>query len=150
MKTAAMKLKDACLFEEKPIHFFKWRHNFAENVQYNQSYDFSSCHVWMWQLHHKEWWVMNNWQFWTVVLDKNLESPLHCKEIHPVMLKEINPEYSLEGQMLIWTSNTLANWFEVLTHKKDPVTGKDWRQDKRMTEDEMVGWNHQLHEHEYA
>ena len=47
MVTTVMKLKDACLFEEKPIHFFKWRHNFAENVQYNQSYDFSSCHVWI-------------------------------------------------------------------------------------------------------
>ena len=54
----------------------------------------------MWQLHHKEWWVMKNWWFWTVVLDKTLESPLDCKEIHPVILKEINPEYSLEGLML--------------------------------------------------
>ena len=54
---------------------------------------FSSCHVWMWQLHHKEWWAMKNWWFWTVALDKTLESPLDFKEIHPVILKEINPEY---------------------------------------------------------
>ena len=54
----------------------------------------------MWQLHHKEWWAMKNWWFWTVVLHKTLESPLDCKEIRTVILKEINPEYSLEGPML--------------------------------------------------
>ena len=54
----------------------------------------------MWQLHHKEWWSMKNWWFWTVVLDKTLENPFDWKEIHPVILKEINPEYSLEGLML--------------------------------------------------
>ena len=68
--------------------------------QYNQSYDFSNCHVWMWQLFHNEWWAMNNWWFWTVVLDKILESPLACKEIDQVILKEIKPEYSLEGPIL--------------------------------------------------
>jgi len=47
----------------------------------------------MWQLEQKEQWEMKNWRFWTVVLDKNLECPLDYKEIHPVMLKEINPEY---------------------------------------------------------
>ena len=58
-----------------------------------------SSHVWMWQLDHKESWVLKNWCFWTVVLKKTLESPSDCK-IKPVNLKEINPEYSLEGLMM--------------------------------------------------
>ena len=104
MMTAAMKLKDACSFEEKLwqtyTNFLKVETLLCWKFHYNQSYDFSSCHVWMWHLHHKEWWVMKNWWFWTVALDKTLESPLDCKEIHPVILKEMNPEYSLEGPML--------------------------------------------------
>ena len=54
----------------------------------------------MWELDHKEGWVLKNWHFWTLVLEKTLESLLDCKEIQPVHLKEISPEYSLEGQML--------------------------------------------------
>ena len=48
---------------------------------------FSSCHVWKWHLHHKEWWAMKNWWFWTVMLEKTLESPLDCKMIQPVNAK---------------------------------------------------------------
>ena len=62
-------------------------------------YGFSSSHVWMWELHHKESWAPKNWCFQTVVLEKTLESPLDCKEIKSI-LKEISPEYSLEGLML--------------------------------------------------
>ena len=62
----------------------------------NQSCGFYSSHVWMWELDHKEGWTLKNWCFWTVVLEKTLESPLDCKEI----LKEISPEYSLEELML--------------------------------------------------
>ena len=69
-------------------------------VWYSQSYGFSSRHVWMWELDYKESWVPKNWCFWTVVLEKTLESPLECKEIQPVHLKEISLEYSLEGLML--------------------------------------------------
>ena len=61
---------------------------------------FSSCHVWMWGLDHKESWVPKNWCFWTVVLEKTLESPLDCKDIKPINPKGIDPEYSSEGQML--------------------------------------------------
>ena len=104
MMTTAMKLKGACSFEENLwqtyTHFLKVETLLCWKFQYNQSYDFSSCHVWMWQLHHKEWWAMNNWWFWTLVLDKSVESALDCKETHPVILNEINPEYSLEGLML--------------------------------------------------
>ena len=67
----------------------------------SQSYGFSSSHVWMWDLDHKEDWAPKNWCFQTVVLEKTLESPLDCKEIKPGnFLKEINPEYSLQGLML--------------------------------------------------
>ena len=67
---------------------------------YSQSYDFSSSRVWMWELDHKESWAPKNWCFWTMVLEKTPESPLDCKEIKPVHLQEIGPEYSLEGLML--------------------------------------------------
>ena len=63
-----------------------------------QSYGFSNSHVWMWELHRKESWVLKNWCFWTVVLEKTLESPLDCKEIKPVHPK--GPEYSSEGLVL--------------------------------------------------
>ena len=65
-----------------------------------QSYGFSSSHVWMWELGYKESWVLNNWCFWTVVLEKTLESPLDCKEIQPVHPKGNQSEYLLEGLML--------------------------------------------------
>ena len=67
---------------------------------YGQSYGFSSRHVWMWELDHKEGWALKNWCFWTVVLEKTLESPLDCKEIQPVLPKEISPKYPLERLML--------------------------------------------------
>ena len=65
-----------------------------------QSYGFSSSHIWMWELDHKEGWVLKNWYFCTVVLEKTLESPLDCKESNQSILKEISLEYSLEGLML--------------------------------------------------
>ena len=67
---------------------------------YSQSYGFSSSHVWIWELDYKESWAPKNRCFWTVVLEKTLESPLDCKEIQPVHPKGISPEYSLEGLML--------------------------------------------------
>ena len=62
----------------------KQRHQFADNGLYSQSYGFSSSHVWIWELDHKEGWRMKNWCFWIVMLEKTLESPLNCKEIKPV------------------------------------------------------------------
>ena len=66
----------------------------------SQSYGFSSSHVWIWELDHKEGWTPKNWCFWTVVLEKTLESPLTARRLNQSILKEINPEYSLEGLML--------------------------------------------------
>ena len=119
----------------------------------NQSYGFSSSHVWMWELDYKESWVLKNWCFWTVVL-KTLKSPLDCKEIKPILkeiLKENSPEHSLEGLML----KLKLQYFGRLMLKswligKDPDSGKDWRQEEKgMTEDKMVGWHHQFNGHEF-
>ena len=84
-----MKLKDTCSLEEKlwppREHIKKQRHYFAnKGGASSQSYGFSSSHVWMWELDYKESYVPKNWCFWTVVLEKSLESPLDCKEIQPV------------------------------------------------------------------
>ena len=85
MVTAAMKLKDACSLEEKlwPTrqHIKKQKHYFANKGPSSQSYGFSSSHVWMWELDYRESWAPKNWCFWTMVLEKTLESPLDCKEI---------------------------------------------------------------------
>ena len=78
----------------------KNRQYFANKISYSQSYGFSSIHVWMWELDHKKGWAPKKWYFWTVVLEKTLESPLDCKMIKSVNRKEINPEYPLEGLML--------------------------------------------------
>ena len=106
-------------------------------------YDFSSSHVWMWELDHKEGWRPKNWYFWTVVLEKTLESPLDCKEIQPVNPKR-NQSWILTGRIhaeakapIFWPLD-VKSWLT----GKDPDAGKDWRQEKGMTRDEMVGWHH--------
>ena len=88
MVIAAMKLKDTYSLEGKSWptrqHIQKQRHYFANKGPSSQGYGFSIGHVWMWELDYKESWVPKNWCFWTVVLEKTLESPLDCKEIQPV------------------------------------------------------------------
>ena len=78
----------------------KQRHYFANKGPSSQSYGFSSSHVWMWELDYKVIWVPKYWCFWTVVLEKTLESPLDCRRSNQSILKEISPECSLEGLML--------------------------------------------------
>ena len=74
-----------CVSYDKPSpHIKKQRYHFAYKGRYSQNYGFSSSHVWMWKLYHKECWVLKNWCFWTVVLEKTFESLLNCKEIKPV------------------------------------------------------------------
>ena len=109
--SASLKLKDAYSLEESydqpRKHIKKQRHDFVNKGPSSQGCGFSSSHVWMWELDYKESWAQKNWCFWTVVLEKTffflektLESPLDCKEIQPVHLKEISPGCSLEGLML--------------------------------------------------
>ena len=104
MVTATMKLKGDCsrekIYDQPRQHIQKQRHYFANKVLSSKSYGFSSNYVGLWKLDHKEGWVPKNWCFWTVVLEKTLESLLDCKEINQSILKEINPEYLLEGLML--------------------------------------------------
>jgi len=76
------------------------RHYFADKGLSSQSYGFSSSHVWMWKFDHKETWVLNNWYFWTVVLEKILESPLDCKEIQPVSPKGNQSRIFIGGLMV--------------------------------------------------
>ena len=106
------------LEEKQPRQVIKkQRHHFANKGSQSQSYGFSSSHVQTWELDHKEGWVLKNWCFQTVVLEKTLQSPLDSKENKPVnSLKEISPEYSLEGLMLklklqyfglIWKADSL-------------------------------------------
>ena len=78
----------------------KSRHHFTNKDLSSQSYGFSSSHVWIWDLDYKESWALKNWCFWTVVLEKTLESPLDCKEVQPVHPKGDQSWYSLEGMML--------------------------------------------------
>ena len=98
----------------------------------SQDYGFSGGHVWMWELDYKESWSLKNWCFWTVVLEKTLESPLDNKEIKPV-----NPEGNLSWIFIgrtdataetpkLWSSDA-KNWLI----QKDPDAGKDWKQKKK-------------------
>ena len=112
-------------------HFKMQRHYFADKGSSSQGYDFSSSHVWMWELYYEESWEPKNWCFWTVVLEKTPESPLDCKKIKPVHPKGDLPEYSLEGLMLLETPilwpPDVKNWLL----GKDPDAGKYWRQEEK-------------------
>ena len=105
----------------------------------------------MWELDHKEGWAWKNWCFWTVVLEKTLESPLDCKEIQPVHPKGNQfwifiRRTDVEAEALILWSSDAKNWLI----GKDPDSGNDWRQEEKgTTEDEMVGWHHWLDGHEF-
>ena len=129
----------------------KSRHYFPNIGLSSQSYDFSSSHVWMWELDYKESWAPKNWCFWSVVLEKTLESPLDCKDIQPVHPKG-NQSWIFIGRTdaeaetpVLWPPD-VKNWLI----GKDPDAGKDWRQEEKgMTEDEMVGWHHRLSGHEF-
>ena len=90
--------KKSC--DEPRWHIKKQRHYFANKGLWSQDYGSFTSHVWMWDLDHKEGWAPKTGRFWTVMLEKTLESPLDCREIKPVSLQEINAEYSLEGLMV--------------------------------------------------
>ena len=124
----------------------KQKHYFPNKGPYNQSYGSSSSRPWMWELDYKESWVLKNWCFWTVVLEKTPERPLDCKEIQPVH-PQGNQSWILIGRTdteaetpILWPSDA-KNWLIW----KDPEARKDWRkEEKGTTENEMVGWYHWL------
>ena len=138
-------------YDQPRQHIKKERHYFVSKGPSSQSYGFSSGHVWMWELDYKEGWVPKNGCFWSVVLEKTLESPLNCKEIQPVHPKG-NQSWIFTGRTdaeaeapILWPPDE-KNWLI----GKDLDAGKDWRlEEKGMTEDEMVGWHHWLNGNEF-
>ena len=139
-------------YDQPRQHIKKQKHYFAKKGSSSQSHGFSSSHVWMWELDCKESWALKNWCFWTVVLEKTLESPLDYKEIKPFTSKG-NQFWIFIGRTdaeaetpVLWPSDG-RNWLIV----KDPDAGQDWRQEEKgMTEDEMVGWHHRLNGHGFG
>ena len=156
MVIAAMKLKMFTPWKESydqpRQHIKKQRHYFVNKGPSSQGNGFSSGLVWMWELGYKENWVPKNWCFWTVVLEKTLESPLDFEEIQPVHSKGdqswvfIGRDDVEAETPALWPPD-VKNWLI----GKDPVAGKDWgEEEKGTTEDKMVRWYHQLNGHGFA
>ena len=125
------------------------RHFFADTGQSSQRYGFASSHVWMWELEYKKSWALKNWCFWTVVLEKTLESPLDWKESlgpQPVHSELYRP-WDFFGRNdakaetpVLWPPH-VQSWLI----GKDSDAGRDWGQEEKgTTEDEMAGWHHRL------
>ena len=138
-------------YDQPRQHIKKQRCYFADKGLSSQSNGFSSSHVWMWDLDYKESWALKNWCFWTVVLEKTLESPLDCKETQPVHPKGdqswiLIRKTDAEAETPVLWPPDLKNWLIW----KDPDAGKDWRQEEKgTTEDKIVGWHHRLDGHEF-
>ena len=142
--TAAMKLKDTPWkesYDQPRQHIKKQRHYFVNKGLSSQGYGFSSGHVWMWELDCEEGWVLKNWCFSTVMLE----------EIQPVQPKGDQSwvfigRTDAEAEIsIIWPPDA-KSWLIW----KDSDAGKDWGQEKGMTEDEIVGWHHWLNGHEFG
>ena len=130
-------------------HIKKQRHYFVNKGPSGQGYGFSSGHVWMWELDCEECWAPKNWCFWTVVLEKTLESLFNCKEIQPVCTKGdwscvFIGRTDIEAETpKLWPPD-VKSWLIW----KDPDVAKDWGQgEKGTTEDKMVGWHHRHNGH---
>ena len=139
-------------YDQPRQHVKKQRPYFANKGPSSQGYVFSSGHVWMWELDCEENWAPNNWCFWTVVLEKTLESPWDCKRIQPVHPKGkqswivIGRTDAETETQILWPPD-VKSW----VIGKDPDAGKDWGQEEKgTTEDEMVGWHHLVNGHEFG
>ena len=133
-------------YDQPREHIKKQRHYFTNKGLSSQNYRFSSSHVWLWELDCKESWALKNWCFWTVVLEKTLESPLDCKEIQPVHPKGNQP--------WVFTGTPIALWIDVEAETpilwppdakswligKDPDAGEDWGQEAEGTNRGWDGW----------
>ena len=144
-------LRDSC-YDKPRLHIKEQRYHTANKGPQSQSYGFSSSHVCTWELDHKESQELKNCWFQIVVLEKTLEIPLDSKEIKPVNPKRNQPwiffgrtDAEAEAEAPILWPPVAKSWFT----RKDPGAGKDWGQEeKRFTEDKMVGWYQQLNGHE--
>ena len=130
-------------YDQHIQHIKKQRHYFANKGPSSQGYGFSSGHIWMWELDYKESWAPKNWCFWTVVLEKTLESPLDYKVIQPVHPKGDQSwvfigRTDVDAETTIFWPPDAESWLIW----RDPDVGKDWRQEEKgTTEDELVGWH---------
>ena len=121
-------------------HIKKQRHYFANKSPSSQSYGFSSSHVWMWELDHKEGWALKDWCFWTVLLEKTLESPWTARRSNQSIVKKINPEYLLEGLMLklmlqyfghlMWRADSLEK--TLMVGKIEGKRRRGWQRTRRL------------------
>ena len=139
-------------YDQPRQHIKQQRRYFVNKGPSSQGFGFSSSHVWMWELDYKESWALKNWCFWTVVLEKTLECPLDCKEIQPVHPKGDQSWVFIGGTnveaetLILWPPHA-KSWLIW----KDPDAGKDWGQEEKgTTEDEMVGWHHQVNGHGFG
>ena len=147
--TVFSKIK--CIEYKILTYFYKTTHYFANKGPSGQGYGFSSGHVWMWELDCEESWAPKIWCFWTVVLEKTLDSPLDCKEIQPVHPKG-DPSWMFIGRTdaaaetpILWPPH-VKSWLI----GKDPDTWRDWGQEEKgIAEDEMARWHHRLDGHEF-
>ena len=138
-------------YDQPRQHVKRQRHFFANKGSSSQGYGVSSGHVWMWELYYEESWVLKNWCFWTVVLEKTLESPLDYKEIQSVHPKGYQP-WVFSGRNdakaetpVLWPPH-VKSWLI----GKDSDVGRDWGQEEKGTiEDEMAGWHHRLDGREF-
>ena len=134
------------IYDQPREHIQKQRHYFANKGPPSQGYGFSSGHVWMWMLDCEEGWALKNCCFWTVVLEKTLESPLDCKEIQPVHSKGDQPwvffgRNDAKAEILVLWPPHAKSWLT----GKDSDAGRDWGQEEKGTiKDEMAGWHHWL------
>ena len=147
MVIAAMKLKDTCSLEEKLWQCIKKQRRYFANKAMVFPVVMFGCESW----DHKEGWVLKNWCFWTVVLEKTLESPLDIKVIKPVHPKG-DQSWIFTGRTdaeaeapILWPPDA-KSWLI----RKDPDAGEDSTQEEKgLTEDEMAGWHHRLDGHEF-
>ena len=116
----------------------KQRHCFADKGPPSQCYVFFSSHVWMWELDHKQGWVLKNWCFLTVVLEETLERLLDSKEIKPVNPKGNKPWIFIGRTCCSWSYDTLTTWCEQLTHLKRLILGKT--EGKRRRGRQRIRW----------
>ena len=138
-------------YDQPRQHIQKQRHYFANKDLSTQGYGFSSSHIWMWELDFEESWVLKKWCFWTVVLEKTLESPLDCKEIQ-IVHSEGDQSWVLIGRTdveaetpIFWPPHA-KSWLI----GKDSDAGRDWGQEEKGTiENEMAGWYHRLDGREF-
>ena len=143
-------------YDQPRQHIKKQRHYFANKGLSSQSYGFSSGHVWMWELNSKESSALKNWCFWTVVLEKTrrrlLRVPWTVRRSNQSILKEIR-SWVFIGRTDVEAETPILSSPDVRSCLigKDPDSGKDWGQEEKgMTEDEMVGWHHQLNRQDFG